>query len=201
MRHQTVTLKRGRSKTRFSPTVVGIRAAFAEFDVMPAEPEEVVEAQAFATRLIGGKLVSPAKLASIHATTGAGLFLVRENGELTALFAMVLLNADGRRAVEADEFDSLEPPPCHVIAEGEEPAAIYGWGIAATNHPAAQRIIDACGLLGRTAAPHLPVFARPVTPRGLRLMVERMNFKPVPGSTTGLVWADPSAQGQAAVAA
>jgi hypothetical protein len=181
--------------------VIGIRAAFAEYGVLPARPDQIVEAQAFATRLIGGKLVSPEKLASIHDTTGAGLFLVHEDGELTALFAMVLLNADGRRAVEADEFDSLEPPGRHVIGRGEEPAAIYGWGIAATNHPAAQRIIDACGLLGRTAAPHLPVFARPVTPRGLRLMVERMNFKPVPGSTTGLVWAGPGADSQSAAAA
>ena len=201
MQPQTVTLKSRRSKSRFSPTVVAIRAAFAEFGVLPAKPEEIVEAQEFATRLIGGKLVSPETLASIHDVTGAGLFLVHEEGELTALFAMVLLNADGRRAVEADEFDSLEPPPHHVIARGEEPAAIYGWGIAATNHPAAQRIIDACGLLGRTAAPNLPVFARPVTPRGLRLMVERMNFKPVPGSTTGLVWADPAGERRAAEAA
>jgi hypothetical protein len=198
VRHQTVTLNRGRSKSRFSPTVVGIRAAFAEFGVTPAEPREIAEAQAFASRLIGGKLVSPEKLASIHRTTGAGLFLVHEDGELTAIFAMVLLNPAGRRAVEADEFDSLDPPPRHVIGPGEEPAAIYGWGIAATNHPAAQRIIDACGLLGRTAAPHLPIFARPVTPRGLRLMVERMNFKPVPGSTTGLVWAEPTALAAAA---
>jgi hypothetical protein len=198
VRHQTVTLNRGRSKSRFSPTVVGIRAAFAEFGVTSAEPREIAEAQAFASRLIGGKLVSPEKLASIHRTTGAGLFLVHEDGELTAIFAMVLLNPAGRRAVEADEFDSLDPPPRHVIGPGEEPAAIYGWGIAATNHPAAQRIIDACGLLGRTAAPHLPIFARPVTPRGLRLMVERMNFKPVPGSTTGLVWAEPTALAAAA---
>lgn len=201
MRHSTVTLKRRHPETGFSSTVIGIRAAFAEYGVLPARPDQIVEAQAFATRLIGGKLVSPEKLASIHETTGAGLFLVHEDGELTALFAMVLLNAEGRRAVEADQFDSLEPPPHHVIARGEEPAAIYGWGIAATNHPAAQRIIDACGLLGRTAAPHLPVFARPVTPRGLRLMVERMNFKPVPGSTTGLVWAEPAADSQSAAAA
>jgi hypothetical protein len=201
VRHQTVTLNHGRSKSRFSPTVVGIRAAFAEFGVTPAEPRQIAEAQAFATRLIGGKLVSPEKLASIHRTTGAGLFLVHEDGELTAIFAMVLLNAAGQRAVAADEFDSLDPPPSHVIAPGEEPAAIYGWGIAATNHPAAQRIIDACGLLGRTAAPHLPIFARPVTPRGLRLMVERMNFKPVPGSTTGLVWAEPTAPIRAVAAA
>ena len=201
MQSQTVTLKSRQSKSRFSPTVVAIRAAFAEFGVLPADPAEIVEAQAFATRLIGGKLVSPEKLASIHEITGAGLFIVREDGELTALFAMVLLSAAGRRAVEADEFDSLEPPPHHVIGRGEEPAAIYGWGIAATNHPAAQRIIDACGLLGRTAAPNLPVFARPVTPRGLRLMVERMNFEPVPGSTTGLVWADPARQRQPGVAA
>jgi hypothetical protein len=178
-----------------------MRAALAAFDVAPAEPREVAEAQAFAAVLIGGKLVSSERLASVHESTGAGLFLFREQGELTGLLALVLLSAEGLAAVRADAFDSLDPAPAHVIVPGGEPVGIYGWGIAATNHEAAAKILDACGLLGRTVAPHLPVYARPVTPKGVRLMMERLNFRPVPGSTTGLVWFDPATARPEAVAA
>ncbi len=201
MRKAILTLKDRLSTGTFSPTVLAIRAAFAKFNVPPAEAEEVVEAQQFAEQLIGGKLVSAETLGAVHQLTGAALFLYREDGVLTGLFAMVLLNAEGRRAVEADQFDALNPSPRHVMAQDQDPAAIYGWGIAATNHPAAQQVIEACGNFAMTAAPHLPVFARPVTPKGLRLVVEKMMFKPVPGSTTGLVWIEPLNQRLPAVAA
>lgn len=201
MPNSTVTLKNRLSKRTFSPTVLAIRAAFAEFDVAPAEPGEVPEAQRFASHLIGGKLVAAETLAAIQETTGAALFLYREAGVLTGLFAMVLLNAEGRRAVEADQFDALDPSPLHVMTQDEDPTAIYGWGIAATNHAAAQQVIQACGAFAMTVAPHLPVYARPVTPKGVKLVVDKMMFKPVPGSTTGLVWIEPLNQRLPAVAA
>lgn len=195
MRHQRLT-----RKGRTSRTAEGICAAFAEFDIPAATPGEMVEAQAFAARLIGGKIASADTLAWIQARTGASVFLVRENGELTGLVAFVLLSEEGRQAVWSDRFDGFDPAPGHVASPTDEPAAVYGWGIAATNHEAAQRLLEASQLMGRTAVAHLAYFARPVTPKGLRLMVERLMFKPLPGSTTGLVWIEPYDQQSPAAA-
>ncbi len=196
MRSQNVN-----SDSRQLHSIDAVRGAFAQFGVTPAEPGEIDEAQAFAARLIGGKIATPATIARVHARTGVGLFVVREAGELTAVVALVFLSEAGRRAVWTDAFDSVNPAASHIMRRGGEPAGIYGWGIAATNHQAAQRAIEGYELTSRIAVPHLAVFGRPVTPAGLRLMIDRLGFKPVPGSTSGLVWIEPSAERQQAAAA
>jgi hypothetical protein len=199
VKHQSVILKRGSSESRFSPIVYAIRTAHAQAGVPLAKPNEIPEGHAFAERLIGGKLVSPETLARVHETTGVGVFLARENGQLTGVAAIILLNEAGRAAVEANAFDSLDPAPAHLLGPGEKPAAIYGWGVATTNHEATERFLHA-GRLNRALLLPLPVVTKPVTPAGLRL-IERLGFTPVAGSTSGLFWNDPATRKPAAAAA
>jgi hypothetical protein len=181
-------------------TVRALREAFVACGALPAWPEEIAEAHALAARLIDGKIASAATLARVHARTGAGVFIVREEGTLTAVIALVMLSEEGRQAVWRDAFDAVCPADRHVLRRGREPAGVYGWGVAATNHEAAKKVIQGYLLASRSAVPHLAFFGRPVTPEGKRLMLERLGFTPVPGSTTGLTWIEPVAVRQPAAA-
>lgn len=186
---------------KISYTSEAICAAFAEFGVAPARSDEIEEARDFAVRLIGGEIVTPTTLAWVHARTGAGLFLTRDAGELTGLLSFLLLSERGRRAVWADDFQAVEPDPKHLAIDGRAAAGVYNWGIAATRCRAVKRLIDGYELIRRQAVPHLAFFGRPVTELGRRLTIDRLKFKPVPGSKTGLVWIEPIGQQISAVAA
>jgi hypothetical protein len=190
-----------KAKTKPSVTVASIRGAFTGLEILPAEPGELVEAQAFAERLIGGKIASADALGRVHARTGAGLFVYREDGELTGVVALILLSERGLKAVCADRFDALDPAAAHVARHDHEPRGVYAWGIAASNHPAAKRMMDALGVMVRDSIPHLAFFGRVATEAGRRLVIERIGFKPVPGSTTDLLWIEPLNQRLPAVAA
>jgi hypothetical protein len=176
-------------------------AALAEFAVSPAQPSEVGEARALAMRLIGGEMATTETIAQVHERTGAGLFVIRQQGALTGLLAFLLLNEQGRAALLKGNLDTLAPSPGHLAADGEEAAGVYSWAIAAANHGAAQSLVRGHERMRHIAAPHLPFYLRPVTPQGRRLAVVRLGFKPLPGSKAGLFWSEPKEQGVLEVAA
>ena len=62
-------------------------------------------------------------------------------------------------------------------------------------------MMDALGVMVRDSIPHLAFFGRVATEAGRRLVIERIGFKPVPGSTTDLLWIEPLNQRLPAVAA
>jgi hypothetical protein len=181
-------------------TVEAIRAAFASMGVSTAGLDEIAEAQAFAARLIGGNVATAATLTRVQTRTGICVFLYRESSVMTAMVAYVLLSERGLRALFADRFNAHEPAASHLIRLGEEPAGVYGWGVAATNHPAATRVVAGYELMRQKAAAHLPFFGRPVTEAGRRLMFERLHYKPVPRSASGVVWLEAFEGSRAAAA-
>jgi hypothetical protein len=175
-------------------SVLAIRAAFAEFGIDPAALADIAEARDFALRLIGGRMASTRTIASVHAKTGAGLFLAREHGLIHGLLAFIMLNQAGAEAAVCDEFDSLAPCPEFISPADEEPVAIYSWAIAAADKDAATRLIRAHERLRHVAVAHLPFYCRLATEQGRRLAIVRMGFKPLPGSQSGLFWSEPKAQ-------
>ncbi|HXQ46615.1 MAG TPA: hypothetical protein VN806_08370 [Caulobacteraceae bacterium] len=195
MEHRTIN-----ANAQTLHTIRALREAFVTCGAIPAWPEEIAEAHDLAARLIEGKIATAATLARVHARTGAGVFVVREEGLLTGVLALVMLSDEGREAVWRDEFDAICPADRHVVRRGGEPAAVYGWGVAASNHEAAKKCIKGYLLASRTAVPHLAFFGRPVTAAGRRLMFESLGFAPVPGSTSGLTWIEPVAARQSAAA-
>jgi hypothetical protein len=180
--------------------VNAIHETLAAYDMWPAAAEDMDEAREFAAGLIGGEIVTPQTLTWVHERTGAALFLLREEGRLTGVWAIVLLSQAGVDATLADQFNALEPEPAHVIERGEDPAGLYGWGIVGSTRESARRVVAAEGDVRNGALAHLPSFTRPTTPAGRRLVIERLNFKPVPRSTTGLVWMEPRRDPPSAVA-
>jgi len=184
-----------------SAVVSAIHATLATFDMWPAAPDQMVEARDFAAGLIGGDIVTPQTLAWVHERTGGALFLAREEGRLTGVWAGVLLTEAGVRACHADTFNALDPDPDHVAEKWEDPAGVYAWGIAGSTRESAKRVVEAAGgALFRVTLAHLPYFTRPATPAGVRLVIERFNFMAVPSSTSGLCWMGPRADRLSAVA-
>ena len=49
------------------------------------------------------------------------------------------------------------------VAWGEDPAGLYGWGVAAASPRTARRLVAGYEAMVRLAIPHLPVFARAAT--------------------------------------
>ena len=173
------------------PTVVeALRAELAPFNIYPATVVEVPEARAFAADLIGGEIVSPEALRMVHERTGAGLFVYRDHGVLSGVIALVLLTDEGLRAAMTDAFDALSPNPAHVAWPQEEPAGVYGWGIAAADKTTARHLVEASAAMTSNSIGHLPHFARAATEAGARFM-ERLGFRPYPNSRKGLVLLDP----------
>jgi hypothetical protein len=169
-----------------------MHAAHARFDIWPVNPDEMDEARELAARLIGVEIVTPQTLSRVHERTGGAVFVARQDGRVTGVWAAVLLSAAGFRAALADTFNALEPETSHIADRREEPVAIYIWGIVGATRDCAQRIV-AAGVAVDVALAHLPAFTRPTTPAGRRIALGRMGFKPLAGSNTGLVWMEPRA--------
>jgi len=184
-----------------SECVQAVHAALAEFDISPARVREVAEARALAVRLIGGDMATTETIARVHQRTGAGLFIIRENGALAGLLAFLLLSERGRTALLKGALDTLAPAPDHLIEPGEEAAGVYSWAIAAANHGVAQSLVRGHERMRHVAVPHLPFYLRPVTPQGRRLAVVRLGFKPLPGRRNGLFWSEPKEHALLEVAA
>jgi len=167
---------------------MAIHAQLAAFGVCSASAAEIAPAQAFAARLIGPGIASATTLRRVHEQSGAGVFLAHEEGVLTGVLAFVLLNKVGYEAITANAFDGVDPAPAHVARSGQKSAALYGWGIAASTHSTAKRLIGGLNAIARSAVPDIPYFSRPATPAGERLLIELLKFKPCNG---GLVWLEP----------
>jgi hypothetical protein len=180
------------------PVTLALRAELEALEIYPARADQVAEARRFAAQLIGGAIVSPEGLQRVHEHSGAGLFLYHDEEELTGVLAIVLLSQAGLAATCDETFNALNPDLKHVAAEGEPPAGLYGWGIAATRKMTARRLVDGLSAIANGAVGHLPYFARAATPQGERLLIDRLGFRPYPGSTTGLLKLDPYLGGRIA---
>jgi hypothetical protein len=166
----------------------------AEFEVFAARHEEIVEAQALAARLIGPDIAPPEILRRVHESTGIGVFVAREDSAVIGVLAFVPLTAEGLAAVRSDAFNGLDPADGHIAMRGSDLVGLYAWGVATAYPRAARRLAAAYDAMVKLAIPQLPVFARPATLLGERLLIRRMNFKPYPGSATRLVWIAPYAE-------
>jgi hypothetical protein len=151
-----------------------------------ARAADLAAGRALAAELINPQIASEEALRAIHARNGAGLYVVREEGVVTGMLALVLLNEAGFHALLDDTFAALNPALEHVAGRTEEPAAIYGWGVAGANRAAA-----ATAALAAQASCEIspcPFFARAATEAGLRLLTRRMMLTLYPGSASGLLW-------------
>ena len=102
----------------------------------------------------------------------------RRPQRLIGLYAMVMLNAEGLRAVLGGSFDQREPDPAQTAGPEEPVAAIYQWTIFAPGRAVAAVPLMA-EYLRRPAYARADLFGTGASAAGRRLM-ERIGFEPMP---------------------
>ena len=162
--------------------------ALGYFEVTPVTAVEMPAAQGLAAALVKLPIASVPAMVSVYERSGMGLFKAIEGGEIVGVLGVVPLNAAGLAAIYADAFNAGDPDLAHICAPGEAPCGIFGWGIASKSHAATKRMVSAADLMTREVIPHLAWYGRTVTDDGERLIMQRLGWVALPGSTTGLVW-------------
>ena len=183
-----------------SPTIAGIRDVLSRHGAIPAAPDEIAEAQALAARRMNSPMASIEVMATVQGRSGVGVFIAREYGAIAGVMGFVLLSGVGRASVIDDRFDAREPDMADVCSRRDEPAAIYGWGIATISHSATKTLVEAACAMGREVTPHLRWYMRTVTADGERLIMKRQGWRRVPRSSPGLIWQPSLLEREAAAA-
>ncbi|HYD89281.1 MAG TPA: hypothetical protein VEA80_17515 [Vitreimonas sp.] len=147
-----------------------VAAAAAEFSLMPLDQAGIAEARALAAALIGQGIAETADFVAVQRVFPASVFGIRENGRLTGVLAAFPLNRMGLKTVEQDCFDAVRLDSRLVAAAGEDPAAYYGWGFAATSKDGARAVMKTCVAIHRNLYFATPTFARAVTSDGVRAL-------------------------------
>ncbi len=173
-------------------TARALRGTFARRGLFPIRPHEFAAVHDLGAGLIGQGVASEQSLRRVYNRQRCGFYVTREEGQVTGAMALVMLNEAGFDAVRTDNFDANTPDTAHEILPGEAPRAVYGWGIAAATRDSARAIVTCCWALLDTIP--RPFFLRVATEAGRRLLADKMDFAPWPGSTTGLLWLDAGAR-------
>ncbi len=180
------------ARSQMGPMAARARAISALVDLFPATPAEMAPARALAAELIGPYVVSEETFGYAHARTGgASMFVHRLDGAVDGAFAMVPLRRSGLHALHHHRFDAKNPDWDQVAEAGEEPAAIYGWGFAASTRKAAAAVVRGAMLLRDEAFPNIPWFTRAATPAGAKVILGKMAYRPFNGSDSGMLWSPP----------
>lgn len=157
------------------------------FGVFPARSDEFARGRAIAAELISPDVASEETFAAVHARNGAGVFVYRQEDLAQGFLGVILLRRSGLAKIEADIFNAISPDLADVCEAGEEPAAVYGWGFAATTARAAGAMVMGLMALRDLAGLNVPFFCRAATPAGAKVILGKMGYAPFAGSQTGLL--------------
>ena len=174
-----------------SPLHTRIRRTLARLGLRPAGSAALKAGRDLAVRLIGPRITSLARLQAVLRKSGTGAFAFHEAGELKGIFVFLLLNAAGRTALLADDFDGLAPDLGLLAGPSETPSAYYGWGFAGTSPAARTAVVMGADALRRDVMMDIPFFCRAATPAGRRAVTLKLGYRDFPGSRTGLLWSPP----------
>lgn len=148
-------------------------------DARPAVPRDIPLLLDYAEAAMGIPLASAATVARITCAHPDSLWSFWRHGRLVGGFAVLMLNAEGLKALLADEIDLGDPPADLLASPGLRPAAIYVWAIlgAAIASEGIARVIVRLQQYPYELA---DVFALPATADGLRFM-RGLRFRLMPG--------------------
>ena len=177
-------------------TIARIARAAEDFNVYALSGSRLIEGRSLAIGLVGEQIASLETMRWVHERTTLGLLGVTHaglNGEtdpddtspLCGLLGVVPLTVAGNQAVLVDTFDAVSPDPAHVCSLDDEPAGVFGWGIAVSRHEAARLLVNLGLFISEHITPSADWYARAVTDDGARLLMGRMNLSPLEGTKIG----------------
>lgn len=112
------------------------------------------------------------------------VLLIRREGELIGLWAMLMLSALGLEYLLLGELDVRNPNLSALVPKTAAPAAIYHWAIVGPGI-GAEGARQVSRYLRQPLFRYSNLFSRPTTPRGLNFMIG-LGFMPIRCSTEGL---------------
>lgn len=167
--------------------VAKIHTEMAAHALFPALEGEIVEGRSAAADLISPDIASEGAFLAVHRRTRAGVFVYRQDNFALGFLGVILLRESGLRRLAADRFDAIDPDLNDVCEAGEAPAAVYGWGFAASTVRASGACVLGLMALRDRVFPHLPFFCRAATPQGAKVILGKMGYQPHPRSASGLL--------------
>lgn len=198
-----------RSPMQGRTTLERIACAASDFNVHALSGSRLIEGRSLAVGLVGEPIASLETMAWVYDRTKLGLLGVtyaglteeadpEDKSPLCGLLGVVPLNLAGNQAVLDDFFNAVSPDPTHICTPDEEPAAIFGWGIAVSRHEAARLLVNLGMFISEHIIPTADWYMRAVTNDGARLLMGRMKLTFVEGTKIGTLWM-PSHQKAAAL--
>lgn len=190
---------RARSPMAGRTTLERIARAAADFNVHALSGSRLIEGRSLAVGLVGEPIASLETMGWVQERSKLGLLGVTYAGlnneadpsdqsPLCGLLGVVPLTFAGNQAVLVDQFDAVSPNPEHVCTLEDEPAGIFGWGIAVSRHEAARLLVNLGLFISEQIVPTADWYARAVTDDGARLLMGRMNLSLLEGTKIGTLW-------------
>lgn len=159
-----------------------------EFGMVEPSLSDLIEAHKTAAALIDENIAAPEDYVRCKEKSGVCALVFKEDGKITGMIALLMLNEIGVEAVVSGDFDARNPDSSHLCNEGEPVFSGYGWGVTATTKNGARASLACADKLYRTLFNEVPCFARAVTADGVRVMTTSLGHTPVPWEDDGLVW-------------
>jgi len=151
--------------------------------------EEVRFGRDIAACLIDANVAPADAYLQIQRHAGVCPLVYREDGQVTGMMAMLLLNIKGHVALRQGCFNAHTPSMNHLSAAEEPINAGYGWGFAATTKEAGRAVVGATDAFHRKLFHTIDCYTRAATPDGVRVLRGKLGYTSVPWpDDTGLIW-------------
>jgi hypothetical protein len=153
----------------------------AEAGYEVAAVSDIAEAHALVERLVGPPVASVETLQAVQSHSTCSLFVMREEGRLTGLYAELALAEAGLKALESGAFNGLDPDLGQVARPGDRVAAFYCWGLAADTRRSQVNGVRAVIAARDKVYPDLPFFTTAAGSDGARVAFRRFGCTYYPG--------------------
>jgi hypothetical protein len=153
--------------------------------------EELVEARDLATRLMDHEVAALEVYLAVQAVQPSAVLIFKQEGRVTGVFGALFLNETAGRRILERRFNALAPDPSLLTRDGEHPALVYGWGVAAETKLAGAAVLGAAADATRLLFPSITAFTRAVTPAGRHISLKRYGYRPVDGPDDDLLVKEP----------
>lgn len=167
-------------------------AVSAPHGAVPARPEDLEEAQELATRLMEHKVASLETYLRVQQVQPAAVLVARDEGRIAGVVGVLFLRPAGVEQILDGVFDALDPPTEVLTAEGECPAALYAWGVAASTKVGSQAILVGGRAVRLELFPTITGFTRAVTGAGRHVALTRYGYRPLRHADDDLMVAEPT---------
>jgi hypothetical protein len=151
----------------------------APHGAIPATADDLPEAQDLATRLMEHKVASLETYLRVQQVQPAAVLVSRDEGRIAGVVGMLFLRPAGVEQILDGVFDALDPPTEVLTAEGESPAALYAWGVAASTKVGSQAILVGGRAVRLDLFPTITGFTRAVTGAGRHVALTRYGYRPL----------------------